>query len=78
MCGVAIKFGRFVSLFPVAGSISKTSSAALSKFPSFSALYNASSSITPPREVLTICAVFFISLSFSAFIICFVLSSSGT
>ena len=32
MCGVAIKFGRFVSLFPVAGSISKTSSAALDVF----------------------------------------------
>ena len=54
MCGVAIKLGSVVSLFPVAGSASKTSSAAPARFPPFSALYNASSSITPPREVLTI------------------------
>jgi len=64
-----MKFGRVISLFPVAGSTSKTSSAAPARLPSFKEFYKASSSMTPPRAVLIIRAVFFIIFSFSAFII---------
>ena len=54
-----MKFGKVASLFEVAGSTSNTSNAAPPNFPSLRNSYNAFSSITPPREVLIILAVFF-------------------
>ena len=73
-----MKFGSVASLFEVAGSTSKTSKAAPPSCPFYNASYSASSSITPPLDVLIILAVFFMDYIFVELIICFVLSNNGT
>src|SRR4029450_10482061 len=78
MCGTHIKLDNFKSILLVGGSISKTSSAAPAIFLVLSASYNASSSITSPRDVLMRNAVDFILENFSLFTIFLVSIVNGT
>ena len=78
ICGVKMTFSNFKSSGSMAGSFSKTSSAAPRIVPFRSASASTFSSTTGPREVFIKYAVGFINFKRSLFIRCRVDSRSGT